>query len=78
MHHGMQRRAATHTRQAGKAKKEEDGTARKKDQKDLQMKCVEENRRRKSTTFKSPDSGDFRVAADTEQETSIIPTMTNC
>lgn len=46
-------------------KKEEDGRARKKIQKNLQMEFVKENRRRKSTTFKPPSSGDFQNAADT-------------
>jgi hypothetical protein len=36
----------------------------------LEIKTVEENRRRKSTTFKPPDSNDFQNAADTLERSS--------
>jgi hypothetical protein len=37
----------------------------RRDRKTLEIKTAEENRRRKSTTFKPPDSNDFQNAADT-------------
>jgi hypothetical protein len=47
-----------------RAKNEEDGTTKNKSQKDLQMKTAQEDRRRKSTTFKPASSRDFQNGAD--------------
>jgi len=52
-------------RDGGKTKNEEDRTARKKTQRDLQIKNVEENPSRKYNTFKPPSSSDFQNAHDT-------------
>jgi hypothetical protein len=53
-------------RKEGEAKNEEDGRAKKKTQKTLQEKFVEENRRRRSTTFTPLDLDGFQVAADSD------------
>jgi hypothetical protein len=50
--------------EGAETKKEEDGNARKKGQQILEIKTVEENRRRKSTTFKPSDSNNFQNTAD--------------
>ena len=57
----MQYRAG---RDQGKAKNEEDRTARKKTQKGLQIESPEENPPRKYNTFKPPSSRDFQNADD--------------
>jgi hypothetical protein len=51
-------------RKRADAKKEQHGRTRKKSQKYLQLKSQEEDRRRKSATFKPPSSADFQNAAD--------------
>jgi hypothetical protein len=45
-------------------KKDEPKMQGRRNRKTLAIKTVEENRRRKSTTFKPPDSNDFQNAAD--------------
>lgn len=52
-------------RERGKAKKKEERTARKKTQKSLQIKGIEENPQRKFNTFEPPSSRDVHNAADT-------------
>ena len=51
-------------REERKAKKEEDRRARKKTQKTIEMKPVEEDQGRRNTTFKPPGLRDFQNAAD--------------
>ena len=53
------------TREKTAKKIEADEKARKKNQNSLQIKAVEENQRRRNTTFKPPKSNDFQNAADT-------------
>jgi hypothetical protein len=57
----MQYRAG---RDGEKAKNEEDRIAKKKTQKGLQIKAIEEDRQRKYNTFKPPSSSDFQNADD--------------
>jgi len=54
-----------HYRNDRKANKEENGRARKKTQKTIEMKPAEENRGRRNTTFKPPGLWDFQNAAHT-------------
>jgi hypothetical protein len=65
LRNGAPLNALTADPKAEKAKNEEAGASKNKSQKNLQMKATEEDRRRNSTTFKPPSSGDFQNGADT-------------
>lgn len=54
------------SRNDGKAKNEEDRKLRKKTYKTIEMKAIEENQRRKNTTFKPPGLPDFENGADNQ------------
>ncbi len=54
-------------RKRADAKKEQHARTRKKSQKYLQLKSQEEDRRRRSATFKPPSSADFQNAADRQK-----------